>query len=463
MNKHISFLILFIFLIGSCKKEEVINLDRKDFGISENSIDFVSLAETKEIEVLHAEGQIDAQVVSENSAWCTVKVNGSKLSITVAENEFLKSRNAKIKIDNAGKSNTLLIRQKGKIFDEIPGVEDLSAKSGMGEVTLKWKQPLQDNFSHVIISYEKDQQVNTITLEPGVTEQRIVGLRNVDGLYEFKIQSVDKEGDLGKIVSISKQVDKLVAFGFSKKEIKNWLPFYFRTTDLSKKSTIDIFSNEFNANEKVAINFSSDAKILQDYNQKNGTNHLLIPASAINIPNNFTFDGVKNNQSFDLSLNYEQLEDGKSYAFPLTINTVSSGSISETNASILLIYYVDDLAGWYTVERLASSGEGVNAYPREDIDRRRYIKRTGTFTWQTGYLFGSYSRNEDQVGGTNTIQFIKLDPSTMTIEIQQGNYAVREHVNNFNSSTNELIIKYLYRDWAGWWAHERMYNRSFSR
>jgi hypothetical protein len=58
------------------------------------------------------------------------------------------------------------------------------------------------------------------------------------------------------------------------------------------------------------------------------------------------------------------------------------------------------------------------------------------------------------------VKQISVNPDTKEIHIQQGNFAVSEAANRFDISINELNIEYLYSDWAGWWTHERMYNRS---
>jgi|GEM_PF-1140759 len=463
MKIHISYLTVLFLLMVSCKDDNLLMPDRTDFGLSMTTVNFMSEAGSKDIEVQHAVTGIQAAVISEATPWCTAKVSGSKVVVTVEDNLLVKSRNATVEVVSGDKRNSILIRQAGKKFTNIAGVQELKVEAGMGEATLSWKEPTADNFSHVVVSYEKQGQVISTPLEPGVVEHRIVGLRNIDGVYDFHVQSVDKEGDLGEIVSVSKQVEKLVAFGFSSLEVKHWLPYHFRTGENVRKTTLQITSNEFNADEQVSLSFSVDKPARDAYNQKNATNHQLVSPSMVTIPTSFVFTGKRSAEDMDVVLNFDELQDARSYALPITIKTVSSGGISATHATVILVYHVDDLSGWYTVERLASSGEGAGAYPKPESDRRRYIKRTGALTWETGYLFGSYSKSENDVGGINTIQYIKLDPATKKIAIQQGNYAVAEQANLFDAGKNELTVKYLYRDWAGWWSHERMYNRSFSK
>jgi hypothetical protein len=134
-------------------------------------------------------------------------------------------------------------------------------------------------------------------------------------------------------------------------------------------------------------------------------------------------------------------------------------------SSAVVIIYVDDLEGWYTVDRLPKNGESASRYPSDPQQRRRYIKRTGTTTWETGYLFHAYATSESRTGTESAanIQHISLDPSTKKITVQQGVYATTTQLNQFNLETNELYIEYLYRDWSGWWNHERMHSRSMKR
>ncbi len=133
-------------------------------------------------------------------------------------------------------------------------------------------------------------------------------------------------------------------------------------------------------------------------------------------------------------------------------------------ASTVVIVYVDDLEGWYTVDRLPKNGEGAGKYPENPQDRRRYINRVDTYKWETGYTFNAYATSEDRPSiNDNNFQYITLDPVTKTIHIQQGVYPITTSLSAFDITNNELHIEYLYRDWAGWWNHERMYDRSLKR
>lgn len=126
-----------------------------------------------------------------------------------------------------------------------------------------------------------------------------------------------------------------------------------------------------------------------------------------------------------------------------------------------LIYHVDDLEGWYKVERLPKCGEPASKYTE---GARRYIKRTWEYTWEIGYLFSQYANSTDSTGASSTqLQFITIDPEIKKLHIQQGDYETSEDMNEFDPVKNELHIEYLYAAWADWWTHKRMFNRSVSK
>ena len=150
------------------------------------------------------------------------------------------------------------------------------------------------------------------------------------------------------------------------------------------------------------------------------------------------------------------------YAIPLRIKEVSAEEINETMNSIILIYHVDDLAGWYTVDRLSKCGEGAGQYPSNPNNRRRYIKRVNKTSWITGYLFKAYSASESHEGSGSNVQYITINPENNNIHIQQGSYDIQDDRNIVDPIKNKLTIEYIYSDCAGWWTHESMYDRSFN-
>jgi len=462
MRTKILFALVVQFLIVACSDSELEQL-KAYFSLSETSLNFKSNEATQTIRIENpVAGQTKVKLVSEDSEWCTVSIVGDALQVSVSENLLVEHRNATIEVTSGDEKIQVLVRQSPKLFTTVVAVTDLTAISGPGQVTLKWVEPTDDNFSHVIIRYTKGGEERLLTVPSGVVTYVVTDLMSTDGEYTFAVQSVDKENDVGEIATVVEQAQKLVAFGFEKNMIAEWLPFYFRSTD-AHVTSIRIGSNEFNENEGVAMQFAVDETALTEYNTTNDSQFDLVPAGAYSLPENYTFTGTSAFQDVTVELDISLLGDGKAYALPLTIESAQGAAVDGATNTVMLLYQVDDLAGWYTVDRLGKSGEGAGKYPSNPNDRRRYVKRTGVTTWETGYLFGSYSANEDQVGGITDVQYISIDPETKEIFIQQGNYAVQESANAFNLATNELFIEYLYRDWAGWWTHERMYNRSFKK
>lgn len=461
MKKNLLFVIFIQLFLVACSDNELEQLQAY-FTLSETNLTFRSAGGTQTIDIEHPNGQIGAKVVSEDSDWCTVSVAGNAISVSVSENVLVKNRNAIIEVTSGNESIKVLVRQTPKIFDRIVAVSDLAAISGPGQVTLTWVAPTEDNFSHVIIRYTKGGEEQVITVPSGVEEYVITDLRSSDGEYTFSVQSVDKENDLGEIVSVVESAQKLVEFGFERSTTSEWLPFYLRNED-THVSTVRVGADELNEEQVTIIQFAVDEEALTAYNQQNGTQYTLMPATAYSLPDDVAFTGASTLQDVTVHLDISNLEDERAYAIPLTIDAVQNGGINEAKKTVILLYRVDDLAGWYTVDRLPKSGEGAGSYPGSPENRRRYIKRTGTTTWQTGYLFRSYASSENHVGANNDIQYISLDPITKAINIRQGDFVVSENANAFSTENNELHIEYLYRDWAGWWTHERMHNRSFQK
>jgi hypothetical protein len=461
MKKTVHLLIFFLLII-SCKEE--IDYPKKEyFALSETQVSFNNSQGEQNVTILNARGATKVKVLSEGTEWCTATISGNIVTIRVTENVLARSRTAKIEVSDSEESIKLLVRQAQKYFDYIPAVRNLTAISGPGEITLKWDLPPEDNFSHVILFYKRDGIEQKIVLERGITEYTIKELKNSDGEHVFTIQSVDKENDLGAKVTISGIPNKLVAFRFEKEIGIQWVPFLLRTSD-KYLTSLKIGSVEFNLNETSMLTFEIDEQLLNAYNDKNNSNLQLLPSNAYSLPSNFQYNGVEAFQDFNLEVDITKLNDQSSYALPLRLQSVASAVISEIMPSVVIEYHVEDLAGWYTVDRLPMNGEGVGQYPSDPVQRRRYIKRTGETSWETGYLFRCYVNNENHRSGSiSDIQFISVNPTTKKIIIQQGNYATSVNNNSFKQNPSELHIEYLYRDWAGWWNHERMHDRSLKK
>lgn len=459
--KKITYILLISLLAFACE-EEITYTEGSYFGLSDTNVNFDSKAGEYSVRAVNLNGTLTATVISEKSEWCSVSANGDTISIKVQENLLVKSRTAVVEVTDGKEKINLMVRQARKYFTTIPPVKDLMAIPGPNRITLTWTEPEEDNFSHVIITYHKKGEDIRVIMEGGVTEYTISELLNSDGEYTFNIQSVDKDNDYGEIVSVKGVADKLVAFRFEKDIDTQWVPYYLRQSD-TYTTTLRVGSAEFNEDQKITVGVAVDQSVLAAYNQKNGTSYAILPAGTYTLPERLTYTGTTNYQDYNIQLDIPAIGDRKIYALPLRIASVSSAEISEIMSSVVVVFYVDDLEGWYTVDRLSKNGEPASSYPANPLDRRRYIRRTGTTTWETGYLFRAYSTSEEQTGTETAVQYISLDPATKQITIKQGSYPSNNHLNEFNITTNELHIEYHYPDWPGWWNHERMYNRSLKR
>jgi hypothetical protein len=463
--KKTVYTLLITLLLFACE-EGVSYTDEHHFGLSETNISFSSDAGEYSVEALNAGGALKAAVVSGgDSEWCLVAVNGNAILIQVQENQLVKSRTATVEVTGDNGRINLMVRQARKYFDVIPAVKELKALPGPNSVTLTWEEPEEDNFSHVILGYRHGDDSLSFTLEPGITEHTVTELLNSDGEYTFHIRSVDSDNDFGETASVTATAGKLVAFRFEKQPDTQWVPYYLRESD-TFTVTLKVGSAEFDDNEKITVGLSTDETLLEEYNRTNGSAIPLLPDGTYTLAETLLYEGTVNYQDYTVELNIPAVGDRKVYALPLKITTVTSAQISETMSSTVVILYVDDLEGWYTVDRLEKNGESAGAYETEEApDRRRYIKRTGETSWETGYLFRAYAGDETgtENSGDADVQYITFDPATGQILIRQGDYATSDDRNAFDTSANELHIEYLYKAWAGWWNHERMYARSLKK
>lgn len=450
-------LILIPLFIFACKDEISYN-PGSYFSLSATHVDFDSDGGSKSLEFINSDGAVGVTVISGND-WCKAQVSGNSLAVNVSENILANSRIAKIQVTNGNESLEIFVRQAQKYFTYIAAVKNPEAVPGPGEITLKWVKPEEDNFSHVIIKYEVQGRQYNIVVDKNLTEYTIKELLSSNGEHLFTIQSVDRENDLGEIVTVRAVPGKLVAFRFGKNPDIQWLPYYLRTSNVHT-SVLRIGSLEYDENVSIPVQLEINASALDVYNQENNTTIELLPESACTLPDNYLFTGTEDFQDFNVSVNMSTLQDRKTYGLPLRIKPSAMANVSDVMSSVILIFYVEDLAGWYTVDRLPKCGESEGEYPQDPESRRRYIKRTGEYTWETGYLFRTYVTDENHTGRSNDIQYITINPDTKEIFIQQNGYAVSESDNRFDVETNELYIEYLYMEWAEWWTHEKMYNRT---
>ena len=460
--KKITYTLLISLLLFACE-EEITYHEGSYFGLSETNVNFDSKAGEYSVQAVNLTGNLTATVTSEESEWCSATASGNTISIKVEENLLVKSRVAVVEITEGKEKINLLVRQARKYFATVAPVKELKAAPGPNKITLTWEEPKEDNFSHVIITYQKKGQEVQIILDSGVTEYTIPELLNSDGEYTFNLQSVDKDNDVGDIASVSATAGKLVAFRFEKDADTQWVHYHLRESD-TYSTTLKIGSAEFDEGQEITVEVAVDESVLAAYNQKNGTSYTLLPSGTYTLPENLLYTGTTNYQDYTIRFDVPAIGDRKIYALPLKVASTSSAEISEIMASTVVIVYVDDLEGWYTVDRLSKNGEPASKYPENPQERRRYIKRVDTYKWETGYTFNAYATSETRPSISDyNFQYITLDPVTKTIHIQQGAYPITTNLSEFDITINELHIEYLYRDWAGWWNHERMHNRSLKR
>lgn len=460
--KNIIYLLLIPLLLFACKDDDSYPVGTY-FSLSETNIDFSNSAGEQSVTLINLKGEAKAIVTSEKSEWCEVSVANNTLSIKVSENILATSRTAAVEVTSGDEKVSLLVRQEKKVFSTIPAAANLEAIPGPGEITLKWTKPEQDNFYYVVISYEKKGIEYKIEVPSGVFEYTIKELVRTDGEVFFNVQSFDRDREPGPTVSASAVPGKLVAFRFEGMIDMELLPHYFIGTK-PHISTLRIGSLEFNENEESIINFELDYSVLDKYNETAENTLLPLPSENVTYPVDYQYKATTVFQDMEIEVKATGLKNDKYYGIPLKIKSTSSATISEMMSSIVLIYHIDDLSGWYTVDRLPKSGSQAGSYPDDPEKRRRYIKRTGENSWETGYEFQSYSKNENDRGnGKSNVQFISINPDTKAIFVQQSDHAISESHNVYDPETNELHLEYLYRDWSGWWTHERMYNKSAKR
>jgi len=462
-NRNLTLVILSLLFFYGCNKEKEIQFTESN-PISANSFSFDANEQSGKITFEETNSTLTFQWV-EQVDWAEVKVEGNNLEVSVLRNELLKPRLAAIKVSIGVKTYEILIRQAGRRFSDIPQVTELNATPLPGQVKLNWVNPKQDNFSHVIVSYKSQGDSIVKVLEAGTTEYLVENLLSSEGLYTFYVQSIDKDGDKGNVSEIQSNALKLVSFQFEKTESHQYVPYYFRSNNVIQAG-VRIGSREYEANQAIPFKLEIDLEVLNRYNAAHQTSYLAIDKSWVDLSSEFLFKGISPFENLNLSINIEQMENGNTYALPIRIKIDTENVIVDPKESeAVFVFHVDDLSGWYTVDRLSKSGESASQYPSNEKDRRRYIKRVGPNKWETGYLFQSYAQSETQVGSNITNrQFIEIDTENSSIiRVQQGVYVTSEHLSRFDVAENEFIIEYLYRDWANYWTHERMYNRSFTK
>ena len=379
------------------------------------------------------------------------------------ENTKVDSRIAKIRVSSGSDYKDVMVRQDQKYFDYIPSVKNLKAVSGPGRIFLSWDLPEEDNFSHVIIKFIKGGETIEIKLPPGTTEYTVLELKAEDGEYSFTVQSYDKENDPGQIGQVTMAASKLVALRFEKNLDTQWVPFYLRTQD-NQTTKLKVGSLEYDEGNQISVKFGIDESLLTDYNSANNTNYIILPSNAYSLPQDFIYNSEDYFQDLLLNINISLLEDRTVYALPLTITEAINSEVSEIMNSTLIVYYVEDLQGWYTVDKLPKSSEGGYANNPDPQTRRRYVKRIGTTRWVTGYQFNQYATSEDHDNMSDWYkQFINIDPDTKQITATQEYFATKAHESYYDFDDNTFYMIYQLVEWGGWWGAEKMHSRSLKR
>ena len=276
-------------------------------------------------------------------------------------------------------------------------------------------------------------------MKSGTIKVKLTGLK-MDTLYFARLFAENAEGITysyplrffidGALFADSEIKFELAAFN-------SYLPYHFKVAG----ARTDKISFGKKANDGVAENgrVEVDPAVLTAYNQANSTSIEMLPATVYSIPTaNFAFSGAANYQDFNITINRNiDLPDEKVYALPLKM--IIDGS--EKTPTTVVLYHVDDLSGWYTVDRLPNSSDGAGSYPSDPAARRRYITRTSATTWKTGYLFRSYVGSEThQPNAVNDAQEITLDPATKKVSVKQGRFAGATQQSSFDPNTEELSV-----------------------
>lgn len=220
----------------------------------------------------------------------------------------------------------------------------------------------------------------------------------------------------------------------------------------------------------IDIEFELDLPLIDAYNESNNDLIELMPAEGYLFPNKVVSLKANENEAFtEIKIDGTKLKNWHSYAIPLKVKSSSKFQFTEDKSSVIVIYRPDNMQGWYTttrgenntddwsVNKPADNTEGFYRYPF-----KRYILKTGPFTYETGYGSRTYCNQTTPTGGRADRQFIFRNPKDNSLVIQEGDYAARtENAGNYyDPEKEELTIKYEFAAWANWWTHEFMTDRT---
>lgn len=244
-----------------------------------------------------------------------------------------------------------------------------------------------------------------------------------------------------------------------------WFSHYDATTNFTYQlGVMANFPNKWD----IDVEFDLDPSLIDTYNEGGKDPLEIMPQEAFSFSNKVVSLKANENEAFTtIQVDGKKLKNWHSYAIPLKVKSSSKFQFAEDKSSVMVIYRPDNLQGWYTTTRGDKNtddwsvnkpdGEGFYRYPF-----KRYILKTGPYTYETGYGSRTYCNQMTPTGSRADRQFIYRDPKDNSLVIQEGDYAARTDNagNYYDTEKEELTIKYEFSAWANWWTHEFMTDRT---
>lgn len=248
-------------------------------------------------------------------------------------------------------------------------------------------------------------------------------------------------------------------FRFANEEVSDiWFSQHYDDMNFTYDVEIDCdFTNE----EDIHFELSIDPDAINAYNSRGKDIVEMMPQDAFSIlDTNITLKAGEKETKTSISVNGAVLKNWHSYAIPIKLKSVSKYYFDESKKTIFVIYRPDNLQGWYTVDARDRNSKdwSVSSYPI-----RRFIKKTGPYTYETGYGARCYCDAETTANPPNARQYIVRDPATNQLVIREGVYEDMNASNYYDPEKEELTICYEFKGWPGTWTHEFMHSRSNSR
>lgn len=220
------------------------------------------------------------------------------------------------------------------------------------------------------------------------------------------------------------------------------------------------------------VELETDGTKVESYNSANPDAEplVLMPDNAYSFPDKvLTLAAGANSVTGLITVDPAKLENWKSYVIPLK---VKSSSIDFDNRnSIMLICRIDNLQGWYMVEEMEGNQRDWSINHKDfgllNYPFARYIKKTGAYTYETGYFARSYTFEETTTITPNGRNIITRNPKTNAVDVHEGGY-YSYSLSSYDSKAGELTIHYNYVGSAGATGgsdpvREKMVNRKATR